>query len=118
MKNKIEAILIDPFDQSLSMVDIDEGLEPMYKVLQCRLIDYQHLGANHDLVMDDEGRLKQDNRWFKLAGNSYAGRCLIVDNDEYGNTVSTTLTIDKIKDYVKFLHEGYYEEPYMQFIGL
>lgn len=115
---KIKSILIDPFDQSISIVDLDKGLDPMYKVLQCRLIDYQHLGNNHDLVMDDEGRLKEDNRWFKLAGHSFAGRCLIVDCDEEGYTVSTTLTIDKIKQYIKFLDEGYYEEPYMEFRAL
>ena len=71
---KLNVILIDPYDQSISRVDIDGSLESIYKVLQCRLIDIMNLGENIDLIMDDEGRLNSKNRWFAWGGNSFAGR--------------------------------------------
>jgi len=111
---KLDLILIDPYDQSISRVDIDGSLKSIYEVLQCRVIDIMNLGENIDLIMDDEGRLNSKNRWFAWGGNSFAGRCLVASHNDDGDTDSCPLHISQIKN-LDFLEEGYSEEPYMEF---
>jgi hypothetical protein len=115
---KLDLILIDPYDQSISRVDIDGSLESIYEVLQCRVIDIMNLADNGeyniDLIMDDEGRLINNNRWFSWGGNSFAGRCLVASHNDDGDTDSCPLQISQIKN-LEFLEEGYSEEPYMEF---
>jgi hypothetical protein len=113
MKN-LDLILIDPNDQSISRVDIDGSLESMYQVMQCRVIDIMNLTDNIDLIMDDEGRLINNNRWFSWGGNTFAGKCLIASHNDDGETTSCLLEIAQIKN-LEFLEEGYSEEPYMEF---
>jgi len=129
---KLNLILIDPYDQSISRVDIDGSLESIYKVLQCRVMDIRNIysdgdGSNNfitrwwddyctnvDLIMDDEGRLNNQNRWFSWGGMSFAGRCLVASSNEDGDTLSCTIRTSDIKN-IEFLEEGYSEEPFMEF---
>jgi len=111
---KLDLILIDPHDQSISRVDIDGSLESIYEVLQCRVMDIMRLGEGVDLIMDDEGRLNNQNRWFSWGGNSFAGRCLVASSNEDGDTLSCPISISNIKN-LQFLEEGYSEEPFMEF---
>ena len=111
---KLDLILIDPYDQSISRVDIDGSLESIYEVLQCRVMDIMRLGEGVDLIMDDEGRLNSQNRWFSWGGNSFAGRCLVASHNEDGDTLSCPISISNIKN-LEFLEEGYSEEPFMEF---
>ena len=114
MDKKIKVIMINPFDESVSEVEIDNGLESICKTMQCRVIDIRWLGEKVDLIMDDEGRLK-DNRWFKLGEEPYAGICLISSTNEDGDTISTERTAKEIFKLVEFMEEGYSEEPFMEF---
>jgi hypothetical protein len=111
---KIKVIMINPFDESVSEVEIESGLESICETMQCRLIDIRYLGGEVDLIMDDEGRLK-DNRWFILGGEPYAGICLLTSTDDDGCTTSTNKTSNEIFKLVEFKEEGYAEEPFMEF---
>ena len=113
----IEVILIDPFDKSVSKVDIKNDLNPIYKIMQCRLIDIIGIGGNNDLIIDDEGKLNADNKWFKLGGHAFAGRCLIASHNDEGLTISTKLSVNEVLEKIEFL-ENYSEEPYMEFIPI
>lgn len=119
---KFKAILIDPFEQSIKETEIENtlgGLDAIYKVMDCRLVDIVSLGNNHDLFIDDEGRLKSNNRWFTIGGHAFAGKCLLLDHDVVnGQTISTSLSIDDVKVKIEFLDEDYHEEPFMNFIPL
>ena len=45
-ENKIQVILIDPYDQSLSYIDIGESnLDDYYKAMQCSCFDIVSLGG-------------------------------------------------------------------------
>ena len=114
MDKKIKVIMINPFDESVSEVEINNGLESICKTMQCRVIDIRWLGEKVDLIMDDEGRLK-DNRWFMLGGEHYAGICLLSSTDEDGDTISTERTSEEIFELIEFMEEGYSEEPFMEF---
>jgi hypothetical protein len=114
----IDAILIDPFDHSVSKVYVKNELQSMYKVMQCSLIEVVYLPSNQLLIIDEEGRLKSNNRWFTIGDNSYAGRCLLVDDSPDGEFVSTTTDIDDIANTLYFEEEGFHEEPFMKFIPI
>ena len=43
---KIKVIMINPFDESVSEVEIDNGLESICKTMQCRVIDIIYLCMN------------------------------------------------------------------------
>lgn len=113
----IDAILIDPFDQSVSKVYVKNELQSLYEVMQCSLIEVVYLPYNQRLIIDEEGRLKK-NRWFTIGDNSYAGRCLLVDDSPEGEFVSSTADIDSIANMLYFEEEGFHEEPKMFFTPL
>ncbi|HEX5213281.1 MAG TPA: hypothetical protein VFW22_16270 [Pseudolabrys sp.] len=80
-----------------------EGLdrEPM----PVRLIDVVSLGEPHDLVIDDEGRFADNQACFGLrcGPDLIAGRALLVQCDDQGDTVATTVPIDAVRAAVVWL---------------
>ena len=62
---KITGILIDPVDCSTSYVDIDDTLQSFYEILNCSLIDAQQIGSNNVMYFDDEGKMKNNQRYFE-----------------------------------------------------
>ena len=118
-KNEVDLILIDPFDESVSRVvyNKEDLISQVKTTMQCNLIDIVYLGAGVIMIVDDEGRFNNQNRWFKLSDQAYAGRCLLANDDE-GNTVSCNRSVDEIVDLTTFLEEGYHEEPFMEFIPI
>tara|TARA_R100000742_G_C4243490_1_gene62764 strand:+ start:297 stop:674 length:378 start_codon:yes stop_codon:yes gene_type:complete len=118
-ENEVNLILIDPFDESISRVAFNEDdlISQVKTTMQCNLIDIVDLGADVIMIVDDEGRFNNQNRWFKLGDQAYAGRCLLANDDE-GNTVSCNRTVDEIVALTTFLEEGYHEEPFMEFIPI
>jgi len=123
INKKIDVIMIDPFDQSISRVDLEENpvgltLESLKKIMQCRTIDVVNLEADVILVVYDEGRLINDNRWFSLGSNTFAGRCILANTNEDGDTITCDRTVEEIINLTEFLEEGYSEEPFMEFRAL
>ena len=111
--------VIDPFDESISRVTFNEEdlISQVKTTMQCNLIDVVYLGADVMMIVDDEGRFNNDNRWFKLGDQAYAGRCILA-NDNEGTTSSCNRSVDEIVDLTTFLEEGYHEEPFMEFIPI
>tara|TARA_R100000935_G_C2788328_1_gene144825 strand:- start:298 stop:669 length:372 start_codon:yes stop_codon:yes gene_type:complete len=119
MNNDVDLILIDPFDESISRVTFNEEdlISQVKTTMQCSLIDVVYLGADVIMIVDDEGRFNNDNRWFKLGDQAYAGRCILA-NDNEGTTSSCNRSVDEIVKVTTFLEEGYHEEPFMEFIPI
>tara|TARA_Y100000114_G_C11760378_1_gene329264 strand:+ start:2144 stop:2554 length:411 start_codon:yes stop_codon:yes gene_type:complete len=118
----IEGILIDPFDCSLSRVEVQrDNIQSYYTVLDCDVIDIVQLGGGVVMICDDEGRLKTDNRWFKLGDTNYCGRALllntIVDEDGMYTNTDIKLSEEQVLDKLKWLPEDFYEEPEIKFTG-
>jgi len=113
---KIQTILINPFDQSLSYVDIsDSNIQDYYKVMQCSCFDIVSLGGGVIMYVDDEGLLK-DNMYFKLGEENYAGISILANETDDGGTTDCMLTIEEVAKKLEWLPEGHREEPFMKFI--
>ena len=101
-----KALMIDPFDQSTSVVDlaVDEYgsiLGSSKAVMDCSTIDIITLNDKHMAIVDDEGLLRNDTRYSKLAEypQPLAGKLLILGYDEDGESCSVD------NDYVKELRK-------------
>ena len=101
-----KALMIDPFDQSTSVVDLavdDYGsiLGSSKAVMDCSTIDIITLNDKHMAIVDDEGLLRNDTRYSKLAEypQPLAGKLLILGYDEDGESCSVD------NDYVKELRK-------------
>ena len=101
-----KALMIDPFDQSTSVVDLavdDYGsiLGSSKAVIDCSRIDIITLNDKHMAIVDDEGLLRNDTRYSKLAEypQPLAGKILVVGYDEDGESCSVD------NDYVKELRK-------------
>jgi len=105
----IRAILIDPFTETVSQVTlVDTKLQTYYNLLGCSLITMAGLADGVDMILDDEGLLKDSNSqaYFKIGIGSqpFAGKALVVGTDEEGNTVSLpeNVTTEKVFERVIF----------------
>lgn len=88
----IKAVLIDPFRAEASEVEFDRGdLSAMYALMDCDIIEIPYRTADAELVVDEEGRCKQDNAAFQFCGEVYVGKALLVGPaDSEGNFTSVT----------------------------
>ena len=116
-ENRIQVMLIDPFDQSLSYVEIDStNLDDFYNVMNCNCFDIVSLGGGIIMYIDDEGLLKNNNRYFRLGTGNYAGRAILAKETEDGGTTDVDLFMTDVADKLAWLPEGHREEPSMKFI--
>jgi hypothetical protein len=116
MSNKTyKALMIDPFDQSTSVVDlaVDEYgsiLGSSKAVMDCSTIDIITLNDKHMAIVDDEGLLRSDTRYSRLAEypQPLAGRILVVGYDEDGESCSINHGyIDELRMTTRFLSEDF-----------
>ena len=103
---KVQAILLDPQDQTAKKVKIpNTGYQEWKKVLgitsPIEFVRLKHLGEEKYtfILIDEEGLYKEDNRYFKLDiyTQPLSGRALIVsidEEDESGNLINTEWTKD------------------------
>lgn len=115
----IKAILIDPFTETVSNVTLVDGkLQTLRNLIECEIITMAGLADGVDMILDDEGLLKDSNSqaYFKFGINSqpFAGKALVVGTDDEGNTVSLpeSVTTEKVFERVIFFKpsEKYLEE--------
>jgi hypothetical protein len=103
------AILIDPFTETITEVKmVDTKLQTIYALLGCNIITITSLANGIDMVLDDEGLLKDSEKqaYFKfgIGSQPFAGKALIVATDEEGDFASLPekVSVDKINDRVIF----------------
>jgi hypothetical protein len=103
------AILIDPFTQTITEVKmIDTKLQTIYALLGCHIITITSLAEGIDMVLDDEGLLKdsENQAYFKfgIGSQPFAGKALIIATDDEGDFASLPekVSVDKINDRVIF----------------
>ena len=110
----MRAILLNPFDQTVKEVVYTGDFREIYSLIDCGTFDVVRLSESDDLYVDDEGLLKE-NRYFSWSGRNFAGKGLILANDDEGNSMSTTYDLQEVIDKVEWLPEGHKETPYMEF---
>jgi hypothetical protein len=103
------AILIDPFTETVSQVTlVDTKFQTLRTLIDCEIITMTGLADGVDMILDDEGLLKDSNSqaYFKfgIGSQPFAGKALIVGTDEEGETVSLpeNITTEKVFERVIF----------------
>ena len=112
----MKAILIDVKTQEIKEVEYDNTLQNIYDLIDCRAFDLVRLnevdGIFNSIFVDDEGLLKESNRYFKTwNGNTYAGKGLLLDTDDEGNSTDVSVSVLQVQSSVRFLPEGFKVEP-------
>lgn len=105
----MRAILIDPFKQEVSEIDIDTSLDNLYETLGVDLITVVRWDREHALILDDEGLLKDKETmeyfWVKGSNQPFAGRGLLL-GDEYGENRPATLDLSAVQSAVRFVDKS------------
>lgn len=97
-------LLIDPFDKTVTPVYYDGELSSLYALLGCDLVAVAYCGK-FDMLVDDEGLLKADQKLFWVVGHPQpqAGKALVVGVDKEGNTVPPDITLEELEARVLFV---------------
>lgn len=113
----IKGILINPFDETIKEVVYAGDFKEIYSLVDCRTFDCVMIDSKNDMYIDDEGLLVENQRYFRVLelGVNYAGKALVLGYDDEGETISTTLTLQMVKDVVQWLPKTHFETPYMEF---
>ena len=118
----MKAILIDPFNKDVKEIEICDTLQDIYDAIDCTTFDiatfiHDSIGRT-DIYVDDEGLLKESNRYFKTwNGNTYAGKGLLLDTDDEGNSTDVSVGILQVQSSIRFLPEGFKLEPMMLMVN-
>ena len=123
VENGLRAILIDPFKEKIRVAYLprDTYIDEIKKWMEVDLIDIVTLNDKDMMIVDDNGLLKSNNRFFHWAphGTAYAGKAAVVGYDDEGATTDATYPLWTIEDkFVEWLPEGFTKPPYMEFIGI
>jgi|TARA_R110000744_G_scaffold303454_1_gene412131 hypothetical protein len=111
----MKGILIDAFNETVKEVVITGNYKEIYALVECRTFDCVDIDEYNTMYVDDEGLLKEPNRYFSIHGRDYAGNGLIIGNNDEGESIDSTLTVEQVKDMISFLPEGYKKEPFFSF---
>jgi len=111
----MQAILIDPYTQTIEVVDYSGDWRDIKTLLGCELFTTVYISDEDSIYVDDEGLYVEDQRFFKLKGypQPLAGRGLVIGTDEEGNSTDCVSTLEQIQDMVEFCPEGTHVEPVM-----
>ena len=124
---QIQGIFIDVKNQAITEKMILTGLKPIYELLNCQIVDIIHLSESSGIYVDDEGLLVDEDMvegYFKINGKGqfYAGSGLLVGFDESGDDISSTLTVEQVKQLITFYSPEQVpkseKEPQMVFMTL
>ena len=102
-------ILIDPTTKSITEVDYTGDYKQIYKLCDFSYFECAEIDPKHTLFVDEEALLKEENDFFRILGDpprSFAGKGLVLGLDDSGESVGSELTVDDIKEKVKFFEDG------------
>lgn len=120
-KNGLRVILIDPFKEKIRVAypSLNDYMKSIKAWMDVRHIDIVTLDDKHMLIVDDEGLLKNPNRYFRWEplNKNLAGKAVIVGYNEEGETTDARYHPRDVEDkFVRWIQEGYSEEPFMQYV--
>lgn len=102
-----KGILIDVFNESITEVQVEKGIQPIYDLLKCHTFEVVGLDDNNDIYVDEEGLLSltPESKFFTIEGGHQplAGNGLVLGfNPETGATLDCSYDIEVLKSKVKF----------------
>jgi hypothetical protein len=100
----MKAILINPFDKSITEVELKTGdLAEIYALTDSTIVEAVSVSQGNDVFINEEGLLGDlDEQQFFLLGDNnngwmmLAGKGLVLGNNSDGDSVSTTLTVPQL----------------------
>ena len=120
--NGLRVITIDPFTEKIrTAYPLRKSyMEEIKKWMGVDIIDIVTLDDNNMLIVDDNGLLYTNNRYFKWLPTdyAYAGKAVIVGYDNDGSTTDASYHPRRVEDQLlEFMPDGYKVEPFMEFVS-
>ena len=69
-EKKVRVILINPFDETVKEAVYGGDYREIYDLIECTTFDCVSLTSNEHLYVDDEGLLKDNQRYFRLLASA------------------------------------------------
>jgi len=105
----VRGILIDPTARSVTEIQYSGDYKQIYTLCDFDLFECAQIDEEHTLFIDEEGLLKNNSDFFRILGDpprSFAGKGLVLGLNYEGESVGSQLTVDDIKERVKFFEDG------------
>ena len=109
MDKIVNGVLIDPTSRSVKLVEVSEkvSLKECYKHLECDLIEMANPNSTFvdwrdTLIVDESGLLKDGQEFFKIGGQAYAGKGLLLSTTEEGDLTGCVTDVDDVVKAVQF----------------
>ncbi len=105
-KPAVMAILIDPFEMTVTEVAYGGELADIYRLIDADLFTVAGFGeAGDGVYVDDEGLFKATQRFFKLDGypQPLAGKGLVLGSNDGGESVAPVTTLEAIRAAVRWV---------------
>ena len=100
----MRAIFINAVDRKVEEIQIENELHAFYKRIGCDMIQCLDVGANHVLICDEEGRIRDWKVGFRWPGSEgIAGNALLVCADENDDFIDARVPRRLIERNIKFL---------------
>lgn len=103
----MRGILIDPFARTVTEIEVGDGIDSIYNLIQASLFDVVHLTqCGETIYVDDEGLSVSNQAFFCLdpIHTPLAGRALILGTDlDTGESRGSRLSLEAIRHHVQFL---------------
>ena len=99
----MKAILIDPYDRSISEVEYNGDYKQIYDLIDSpsRCFDIARLENGDGIYVDDMG-MCDGLKLFTYNDYPLAGKALILGSDEEGDSTPPFVTLEEVKKNVKF----------------
>lgn len=107
MTKTIKAVFVNADNRTVEDVEIERGLQPMYDLIGCRLVDLVRLSDGDDLFVDDEGlfSIEPTSPMFRIGDATLAGNGLIIGgNDDTGESCNVHRNADHYRSTITFTH--------------
>lgn len=100
----MKAILINPFDQTITEVDYSGDYKQINQLIGAEYFDVASIGGRDGIFVDDEGLLNAPTHFFEHADyhSPLAGKGLILGCNSEGNSVDCNTTVEEVKAKVTF----------------
>jgi hypothetical protein len=96
-------VLIDPTSRSIKLVEVSQkvSLKELYELLECNMIEMANPNSSFvdwrdTLIVDEEGLMKDGQEFFKIGGQAYAGKGLILRTTDDGDMSGCVTDLDDI----------------------
>ncbi|GAA4459281.1 hypothetical protein GCM10023189_32720 [Nibrella saemangeumensis] len=100
-------IKIDPTTQTIEPVETSASLTDLYRIINCRCIDFCARQGNGDALIVDDDALYVEPQLPAFSFGSYGqpihGIALLAGSDDEGETIEPQMSLDQVRDEVRWL---------------